>query len=133
MHQDTLFPSEFEALCLPEKYDYLAPDGSEIRLLSKGFRGSLCHCVLPTGKVSKAVSHKSVEELWYCLAGEGKVWRRQNEKDNEVEVRPGTSLSIQPGMSFQFRNTGSEPLCFIIATMPPWPGPEEALDTRGRW
>lgn len=34
---------------------------------------------------------------------------------------------------FQFRNTGDEPLCFIIATMPPRRGYHEVVKARGRW
>ncbi|MEK6283898.1 MAG: hypothetical protein AABN95_26395 [Acidobacteriota bacterium] len=32
---------------LPEQYDYLAPDGSEIRLLPDVSGGGLAHCRLP--------------------------------------------------------------------------------------
>ena len=126
-------PKSFTAKWLSENYDYLAPDGSEIRLLVEGAKGGLCHCPLPPGKVAKAHHHKSVEELWYCIAGEGEVWRRQDERDETVPVRAGASLSIPPGTSFQFRNTGPEPLCFLLTTMPPWPGPQEALPTQGKW
>ena len=45
----------------------------------------------------------------------------------------GVCLTIPPGTSFQFRNTGWEPLCFIITTMPPWPGPEEAVRVTDHW
>jgi hypothetical protein len=52
-------------------YDYLAPDGSEIRLLPEVGGGGLCHCILPVGKVSKAVSHKTVDEICYFLSCQG--------------------------------------------------------------
>ena len=114
-------------------YDYLAPDGSEIRLLAEGAGGGLAHCKLPTGGVSKPVAHKTVEEIWYCVSGRGEVWRRQGETERVVGVRGGTSLTIPRGASFQFRNTGEDPLCFIIATIPRWPGAEEAEPVQGRW
>jgi mannose-6-phosphate isomerase-like protein (cupin superfamily) len=124
---------EFDTKALLEKYDYLAPDGSESRLLLKLRGGGLCHCMLPAGKVSAAVYHKTVEELWYFLSGEGKVWRKQTDKEEISSVQAGVSVSIPVGTAFQFRNTGGGPLCFVIATMPPWPGKDEAVPTDGKW
>jgi mannose-6-phosphate isomerase-like protein (cupin superfamily) len=116
---------EFHTKALLEKYNYLAPDGSEIRLLVELRGGGLCHCKLPEGKVSAAVYHKTVEELWYFLSGEGEVWRKHTDKE--------VSVSVPVGTAFQFRNTGRSPLCFVITTMPPWPGEDEAVPTDGKW
>lgn len=115
-------------------YDYLAPDGSEIRLLPEVGGGGLCHCTLPVGKVSKAVSHKTVDEIWYFLSGKGQVWRKRSERNESVvDVSRGTSINIPFSTQFQFRNTGDEPLCILIATIPRWPGPEESIDVEGKW
>jgi hypothetical protein len=38
--------------------DYLAPDGSEIRLLPAMKGGGLCHCTLPVGRTSSPVAHR---------------------------------------------------------------------------
>jgi mannose-6-phosphate isomerase-like protein (cupin superfamily) len=114
-------------------YDYLAPDGSEIRLLIRGWQGSLAHCTLPAGSVSQAVAHYSVEEVWYCLSGLGEVWRSFGDQDVVTALSPGTSLTIPPGTHFQFRNTGDEPLCILMTTMPPWPGEHEAVKVPGKW
>jgi mannose-6-phosphate isomerase-like protein (cupin superfamily) len=124
---------DFKTKQLPAAYDYLAPDGSEIRLLAEVQGGGLCHCTMPAGGVSKAVSHRTVEEIWYCLSGRGQVWRRLAESEECVDVSPGISLSIPVGTAFQFRTIGSEPLCFLIVTIPRWPGPEEALPAQGAW
>jgi len=118
---------------LPQDYNELAPDGSEIRLLLGLKGGGLCHCTLPPGKTSKAVKHRTVEEIWYFLSGKGEVWRKDNEKEEVVEVIPGTCIDIPLGTHFQFRNTGDKPLCFIISTMPPWPGNDEAIKVKGKW
>lgn len=119
---------------LPADYDHIAPDGSEIRELSKASNGEIAHCTLPKGGVSIAHKHKTVEEIWYFLSGHGEVWRQNAEGEECVaEVFHGISLTISTGTSFQFRNTGEEPLCFIIATMPPWPGKDEATKTKGKW
>ena len=125
--------NQFETNVLSERYDYLAPDGSEIRLLSQMRGGGICHCTLPEGAVSAPVYHKTVEEIWYFISGEGQMWRKQGEKEETVSVRAGVSVSIPPGTIFQFRNTGKEPLCFIDVTMPPWPGSDEALPAEGIW
>ena len=118
---------------LPERYDLLAPDGSEIRLLSAAKAGSMVHCTLPPGAVSKAVRHRTVEEIWFFLQGRGQVWRRRGDEETTVEVGPGVSLTIETGDHFQFRNSGIEDLCFIIATMPPWPGEHEAVRVGDHW
>lgn len=123
----------FETAQLPEKVDVIAPDGSEIRLLVQSGRGSMVHCTLPPGDTSKAVKHRSVEELWYFISGEGRVWRKMGEREEVVAVKPGVSLHIPTGCSFQFRNTGDSPLCFVIVTMPPWPGEAEAVLQPGFW
>jgi mannose-6-phosphate isomerase-like protein (cupin superfamily) len=118
---------------LPEEYDYPAPDGSEIRLLSQADGGGLAHCTLLVKGVSKLVAHKTVEEIWYFISGRGEVWRKLDEMEAVTEVESGTSQVVPTGASFQFRNTGEEPLCFIIATIPRWPGAEEARPAEGRW
>lgn len=118
---------------LPKRPDYPAPDGSEIRLLPSMKGGGLCECVLPQGTVTKLVKHNKVEEIWYFLEGEGQVWRKSRTEENVVKVKAGVSVTIPPGVSFQFRNTGKGPLRMVIVTMPPWPGPEEAIAVDGRW
>ena len=120
-------------LPLKDKYDYLAPDSSEIRLLLENNHGGMAHCVLPVGKVSKAVRHKTVEEIWYIIEGKGEIWRKNEEEEEIVEISQNISLTIPVGTSFQFRNTGNIPLKIIIVTMPPWPGADEAEFVGGYW
>ncbi len=118
---------------LPNDYDTLAPDGSEIRLLSSTSRGSMVHCTLNPGEVSLPVAHRTVEEVWYVIHGTGQVWRKYGDDERSDDVAPGVSLSIPVGAHFQFRNTGRGPLRILIVTMPPWPGDEEAYRVPGRW
>jgi mannose-6-phosphate isomerase-like protein (cupin superfamily) len=126
-------PSALETRLLAADHDAIAPDGSEIRLLA-GVRGaSVCHCTLPVGAVSRAVRHRSVEEVWVFISGQGEVWRERDGQEEITPVGPGVSLNIPLGTRFQFRNTGAEPLCFIIATLPPWPGEDEAVAEAGHW
>ena len=124
--------SAFATKRLPEKYD-LAPDKSEIRPLLNMKGGGLAHCTLPPHGISLAVRHQTIEEIWYFLQGQGQVWRRQGDQEEIVEVGPGICLTIPTGTHFQFRNTGEEPLCFLIATMPPWPGEQEAVRVQDHW
>ena len=123
----------WETRTAAEDYDVLAPDGSEIRLLVRVRGGSMVHCTLPPGGVTRAVCHRTVEEVWYFLGGRGQVWRKRGEVEETTDVRPGTALSIPLGTHFQFRATGAEPLTFVITTVPPWPGPDEAVPVPGPW
>jgi mannose-6-phosphate isomerase-like protein (cupin superfamily) len=122
-----------QTCALPREPSHIAPDGSEIRLLPDMNGGGLCHCTLLPGRTSAAVAHRSVEEIWYFLQGSGEIWRKL-EKDETVEsVDAGICITIPPRTHFQFRNTGETPLVSVIATMPPWPGPQEAERVAEYW
>jgi mannose-6-phosphate isomerase-like protein (cupin superfamily) len=118
---------------VPNDYDLLAPDGSEIRLLVSGRGGSMVHCVVRPGQVTLAVRHRSVEELWFCVSGTGQLWRSWAGEEEIVELVEGVALSIPVGAAFQFRATGNEPLQVVITTLPAWPGPDEADAVNGLW
>jgi len=113
--------------------DARAPDGSEVRLLLSLAGGSFAHFTLPAGATSAAVSHRTVEEIWYFVAGEGEVWRKYRDEASIVEVKPGVALTIPLGAEFQFRAGAQAALCFVAVTMPPWPGPDEAFAIAGPW
>ena len=118
---------------LSERYDVLAPDGSEIRLLVRTDRGSMVHGTLPPGQVSRAITHRTVDEVWYITAGQGQVWRKFGNDECVVDVEAGTALSIPLSTHFQFRTIGAEPLQFVLCTMPPWPGEQEAVRVPDYW
>lgn len=119
---------------LDEEYDYLAPDGSEIRLLPEVGGGGLSHCTLPVGASSQAVSHKTVDEVWYFFSGQGQLWRKCSDRYHSVlDVEPGISVTTPCTTAFQFRSTGDEPLCILIATLPRWPGHQESTEVEGYW
>jgi mannose-6-phosphate isomerase-like protein (cupin superfamily) len=125
--------SELTSKALGRAADVIAPDGCEVRILAQMPRGSMAHFTLGPGQVSRAVAHRTVEELWFFLAGNGRMWRRLAEREETVEVAPGVSLSIPLGTRFQLRNDGEEPLTAVAVTMPPWPGENEAYFVEGRW
>jgi mannose-6-phosphate isomerase-like protein (cupin superfamily) len=113
--------------------DAMAPDGSEVRILARSDRGSMAQFLLPPGAVSRAVAHKTVEELWYVVAGRGRMWRRLGDEEEIVALGPGTSVSLPLGTQFQFRCDGREALVAVGVTMPPWPGDDEAYAVAGPW
>ena len=113
--------------------DVIAPDGSEVRLLATTPRGSMAQFTLKPQSISKAVSHRTVEELWFVIQGVGLMWRKLGEEELTVELRPGKSISIPVGSHFQFRNDGLEPLHCLGVTMPPWPSMDEAYEVDGPW
>src|ERR1700761_4701143 len=104
MANEEVIMENFETKVLGSEPDHIAPDRSEVRLLLKMTRGEMAHFALPPRTVSKAVAHKSIEEVWYFLAGRGRMWRRLGADDGQVvDVFPGVSISIPPGTHFQFR------------------------------
>jgi mannose-6-phosphate isomerase-like protein (cupin superfamily) len=118
---------------LPPIADVVAPDGSQVRMLANLPRGSMAHFRLSPGQISKAVAHRTVEEIWYVLSGQGRMWRKRGDDVSVVGLWPQLSLTIPVGTSFQFRNDGAEPLEIVAITMPPWPGEGEAYYVDGKW
>jgi mannose-6-phosphate isomerase-like protein (cupin superfamily) len=121
----------FETVRLPAEPTVQAPDGSDVRVLLATERGSMAHFELAGGAISRAVRHRTVEEIWYIVGGHGRMWRRRADEERTVDLEPGTCLTIPVGTSFQFRADGDEPLAAIGATMPPWPGGDEAEEVDG--
>ncbi len=113
--------------------DVIAPDGSEVRILCGLDRGGLALFSLPPGAISKAVAHRTIEELWYVIAGRGRIWRKGDDVEGVVDLEPGLSLTIPTGSHFQFRCDGQDTLAVLGATMPPWPGADEAYGVEGIW
>ena len=118
---------------LGDEYDVLAPDGSEIRLLVSTAGCSMAHGSLPPGQISRAIVHRTVEEVWYVTEGRGQVWRKHDGHEEVIDVEPGSALTIPVGTHFQFRAIGSEPFRFVMWTMPPWPGHDEAVRIADYW
>lgn len=118
---------------LPVERDALAPDGSDVRVLLGLGGGGLAHFELGPGRTSVAVTHRTVEEIWFFLSGRGEMWRRQGGREEIVGVESGVCLTIPLGTHFQFRALGHEPLAAVGVTMPPWPGEGEAILVQGKW
>lgn len=119
---------------LPTERDAVAPDGSDVRILLGLKGGGLAHFQLPPDHTSTAVTHRTVEEIWFFLSGRGEMWRKQEgQQEIVVPVESGVCLTIPLGTHFQFRTLGEEPLSAVGVTMPPWPGEGEAVVVQGKW
>jgi mannose-6-phosphate isomerase-like protein (cupin superfamily) len=123
----------YETKTLSAAIDATAPDGTAVRLLLSLAGGSMAHFELPAGAVSHAVTHRTVEEIWFVVSGRGAIWRRQGDVESIDPLGPGTSLTIPLDAAFQFRAEAGSALAFVAITMPPWPGMDEAVSAEGPW
>src|SRR5215470_491948 len=106
--------SGFETKRLPESADAIAPDGLEVRLLLQRPAGSMAHFELQPGRTSRAVTHRTVEEIWFFLSGDGEMWRKESGGTEEVvRVEPGVCVTIPLGTHFQFRCLSGVPLAAV--------------------
>ena len=123
----------FEVKQLPVERTDVAPDGSDVRVLLQLERGGLGHFELGAGKTSVAMAHRTVQEIWYVIRGQGEMWRQLGGVHAIVPLETGTCVSIPVGTRFQFRSTDQGPLSIVGVTMPPWPGEGEAFEVPGQW
>jgi mannose-6-phosphate isomerase-like protein (cupin superfamily) len=123
----------FATMRLPSQATAVAPDGSDVRVLLGLPGGSMAHFELGAGRVSLAVAHRTVDEVWYVLAGAGQMWRKQGEREEVVALEPGVCLTIPVGTHFQFRASAGQSVAAVAITMPPWPGESEAVVVQGHW
>ena len=113
--------------------DVVAPDGSDVRVLLGVDGGTMAHFELGQSETSVAVAHRTVDEIWYFLHGQGEMWRRFGDHEEVVTVEAGVCVTIPRGTAFQVRSFAEGPLAAIGVTMPPWPGAGEAMVVEGRW
>ena len=125
--------TDFATQRLPAYRTVVATDGSDLRELLGLAGGGMAHFALRPGQVSLAVKHRTVEEIWYVVAGRGEMWRKQGGREEVVALSPGVCITIPLGTEFQFRAGAGEGLEAVAVTMPPWPGEGEAVLVAGRW
>ena len=118
---------------LPVARDAVAPDGAEVRVLLALHGGSMAHFRLAPNQTSRAVTHRTVEEIWFVVTGRGEMWRKLAGREEVMSLSPGVCLTIPLGTHFQFRSSGDELLGAVAITMPPWPGEGEADEVAGPW
>ena len=120
--------------CLPEAYDCLAPDGSQIRILAatenREFRALHAPCGRGVPGRGASLGRRDLvlhPGTWTGLAQTGRSGagrRRLTGNQSEHSRR-------EP--AFQFRSLADEPLEFLLTTMPPWPGDDEAYRVEDYW
>lgn len=98
---------------------FTTKDGSEIRELlahrNSCIRNqSLAEARLPAGATTTPHYHPSTEEIYYILAGQG----RMHIGDEIADVEPGDAIAIPPGETHQIQNSGSETLVFLCCCAP---------------
>jgi mannose-6-phosphate isomerase-like protein (cupin superfamily) len=125
--------TQFTTTHRPNERTAVAPDGSDVRVLLGLAGGGMAEFEIAAGQVSAAVTHRTVEEIWYVLSGRGEMWRRQGSREEFVALETGVCLTIPLGVHFQFRALGDGALRVVGITMPPWPGADEAIVVAGPW
>ena len=125
--------NSFAAMQLPSGRTVVAPDGFDIRVLLGLSAGGMAHFELGAGRTSRAVAHRTVEEIWFVVSGRGEMWRKQGGREETIALGPGVCLTIPLGTHFQVRAADTEAVSAIGVTMPPWPGEDEAFAVAGPW
>jgi mannose-6-phosphate isomerase-like protein (cupin superfamily) len=112
-----------------------APDGSSVFVLTAVDEAGTAVFELPPETVARPVVHPRVQEVWFVLSGEGRLWRRSEDGTARVtDLVPGTSLTIPRRTAFQFRSDGAGPLRILGVTAPPWQGATDAeVVDQGEW
>jgi mannose-6-phosphate isomerase-like protein (cupin superfamily) len=62
--------------------------------------------------------HERSEEFGYLISGEGAIKRREDGVLVEVPIRAGTTWYVPPGAWHSVRNTATDPLVMVFATVP---------------
>ncbi len=77
---------------------------------------SLAEATVAPGRRTYAHLHKSSEEIYYTVSGEGQL-----HLDNRVEpMEPGSVHLIRPGAEHWVQALTAAPLCFLCAGSPPY-------------
>jgi mannose-6-phosphate isomerase-like protein (cupin superfamily) len=125
--------NQFATMLLPKERTVVAPDGCDVRVLLALGGGGMAQFELAAGKISGAIVHRTVEEIWFVTAGRGQMWRKQGRCEEVVTLEPGVCITIPLDTHFQIRASNVEAVSAIAITMPPWPGEAEAIAVTGPW
>lgn len=109
---------------------FTTKDGSEIRELlahrnSAIRKQSLAEARLPPGQQTTPHFHPATEEIYYILAGRG----RMQIGDEVREVGPGDAIAIPPGAIHTIENTGDQTLKFLCCCAPGYEDADTVLVT----
>ncbi|HEU4657755.1 MAG TPA: cupin domain-containing protein [Capillimicrobium sp.] len=98
---------------------FVTKDGSTIREVAgpvslPSVNQSLAEATVPVGGATAEHYHRVTEELYWFVAGTGRMRVDEHERD----VRPGDCVVIPPGARHKLRNTGDEPLVLLCCCAP---------------
>jgi mannose-6-phosphate isomerase-like protein (cupin superfamily) len=98
---------------------FITVDGASIRELAgpawtRARNQSLAEATVEPGGETAEHYHPRAEELYYFVAGQGKM----RLGDEEAEVRVGDCVVIPPGTPHKLFNTGSEKLILLCCCAP---------------
>lgn len=77
-------------------------------------RQSLAEATVPPGASTQPHYHREAEEIYYILAGRG----RMRIGSEEADVKVGDGIAIPPGSVHSISNTGAEDLVFLCCCVP---------------
>lgn len=108
---------------------FTTKDGSEIRELlahrNSGIRNqSLAEARLSPGQSTAPHHHPRTEEIYYILAGHG----RMRIGTEQLDVGPGDAIAILPGQSHQITNTGQGVLKFLCCCAPGYENDDTVME-----
>ena len=110
---------------------FITADGSAIRELAgpawtAARNQSLAEATLEPGRETAEHLHPRAEELYYFVAGEG----RMRLGDEEAEIGAGDCVVIPPGTVHKLWNTGSGRLVLLCCCAPAYSGADTVLTGR---
>jgi mannose-6-phosphate isomerase-like protein (cupin superfamily) len=116
---------------LDELEAFITLDGSSIRELAgpawtAARNQSLAEATLPPGGETTDHYHPLSEELYYFVAGAGRM--RLGEESSDV--RPGDCVVIPPGVPHKLWNTGADPLVLLCCCSPAYSDDDTVMTGR---
>ena len=107
---------------------FVTADGSGIRELAgptwtAARAQSLAEATVEPGAATAEHYHPRTEELYYFVAGEG----RMRLGSDESEVTAGDCVVIPPGIVHKLWNEGAEPLVLLCCCAPPYSDDDTVL------
>lgn len=116
---------------LDQLTSFVTADGSSIRELAgpawtAARRQSLAEATVAPGEETAEHFHPQTEELYYFLAGEG----RMRLGEDEASVVRGDCVVITPGTPHKLWNTGRDPLVLLCCCSPAYSDSDTVMTGR---